>query len=323
MTMKNAWLTIVAGAAACVMLSAGCGGKGGNGADADGAADAAVEHVLQVVEPVVQLTPEEEAKAAMDSFIGALQTGRMDEIYKMLPDSYQADVSKLVKTYAGKIDPALFEQAAGVLTTFADVLEAQADNLAELLAAPDTGNLGLLDGMNSVPKVSADDIRAGAKWLGNTVRSVSYGDCAEGNIMPLFESPLREIVDSTMKMSGFNTLSCALAEDDGEPQAEGIVKLAVSYKKPDTDVTDTEEVEFVKVEGKWIPLDLSQTWGEMIRTAQRRADGLTIKKDEVEMLNKLLPMVQHSLAGLKNAQSAQELQAQAVGAVMTIGMMMQ
>ena len=318
MTMKRLWLTM-AGAAACTVLAAGCGGKGGDGGDAA----AAVEQALQAVEPVVQLTPQEEAKAAMDSFIGALQSGRMDEIYKMLPDSYQADVSNLVKTYAGKIDPALFEQATGLLTTFADVLEAQAGNLAELLAQQDPGNLGLLDGMNGMPEVSADDIRASAKWLGNTVRSLSYGDCAAGNIMPLFESPLRGLVDSAMEMSGFNTLSCALAEDDGEPQAEGIVKLAVSYKEPEKDVTDTEKVEVVKVEGKWIPLDLSRTWGDMMGAAQRSAEGFSIDAETTDMLNKLLPMLQRSLAGLKNAQSAQELQAQAMGAVMAIGMMMQ
>lgn len=313
MTMKRLWLV-----AACAVLAAGCGGKGGDGGDAA----AAVEQALQAVEPVVQLTPQEEAKAAMDSFIGALQSGRMDEIYKMLPDSYQADISKLVQTYTGKIDPALFDQASGLLTTFADVLEAQAGNLAELLAAQDTGNLGLLDGMSSVPEVSADDIRASAQWLGNTVRSLSYGDCAAGNIMPLFESPMRGIVDSAMEMSGFDTLSCALAEDDGEPQAEGIVKLAVSYKEPETDVTDTEKVEVVKVDGKWIPLELSRTWGDMMGAAQSRADGFSIDAETTEMLNKLLPMLQRSLAGLKNAQSAQELQAQAMGAAMTIGMMM-
>ena len=310
------WLT-VAGAALCAVLASGCGKGKAPAADAEGAVDA-----LAAAVPAVQLTPQEEAKAAMDSFIGSLQSGRMDEIYKMLPESYQADVSKLVKTYAGKIDPALFEQATGVLTTFADVLEAQAGNLAELLAEQDTGNLGLLDGMNTVPEVSADDIRAGAQWLGNTVRSLSYGDCAAGNVMPLFESPLRGIVDSAMEMSGFNTLSCALAEDDGEPQAEGIVKMNLSYQEPGKDVTDTEQVEVVKVEGKWIPLDLSRTWGDMIGAAQRSADGFSIDAETTEMLNKFLPMIQRSLAGLKNAQSAQELQAQAMGAVMTIGMMM-
>ena len=311
--MKRLWLI-----AACAVLAAGCGGKGGDGGEAVEAA----EQALQAVEPVVQLTPQEEAKAAMDSFIGSLQAGRMDEIYKMLPDSYQADVSKLVKTYAEKIDPALFEQATGVLTTFADVLEAQAGNLAELLAEQDTGSLGLLGETYGVQEVSADDIRASAQWLGNTVRSLSYRDCAEGNVMPLFGSPLQGIVDSAMEMSGFNTLSCALAADDGEPQAEGIVKLAMSYQEPGKDVTETEEVEVVKVEGKWIPLDLSRTWGEMIGVAQRSADGFSIDAETTEMLNKFLPMIQRSLAGLKNAQSAQELQAQAMGAAMTIGMMM-
>jgi hypothetical protein len=317
MTMKKLWM-IVAGASACAVLACGCGGKG-----AEGDGGAAAEDALHAVAAAVPLTPEQEAKATVDSFIGALQAGRMDEIYKLLPESYQADVSKLVKTYAAKVDPALFEQASGVLATFADVLDAQAGNLAELLSEQDAGNLGLLDGMSGMPEVSADDIRASAKWLGNTVRSLSYGDCAAGNVMPLFEAPLSGLVDSAMEQSGFNTLSCAIAADDGEPKADGIVKMELSYKEPGKDATDTEQVEFVKVEGKWVPLDLTRTWGDMMGAAQRSAEGFSIDAETAGMLNKFLPMIQRSLEGLKGAQSAQELQAQAMGAVMTIGMMMQ
>lgn len=312
--MKKTWLA-VAVAAACAVLAFGCGK--GKAPEAEEAA-------------AVQLTPEQEAKAAVDSFIGALQAGRMDEIYKLLPASYQADVSGIVQAYASKVDPALFDKVSGVLATFADVLEAQAGNVAALLAE-EGGDLsipGLTDGLGSnlADEVSADKIRASAQWLANAVKSVKYSDCAAGNIMPLLElAPLREVVDAAMKESGFSTLACAVAEadPDGEPVPEGVVRLAMSYQEPGTENTDTEVAEFVKVEGRWIPKDLCEAWGEGVKAAQAAAAEFSIDAETTEMLDKLLPIVQRSLASLKGASSPEELQAQATGAAMSVMMMMQ
>ena len=252
----------------------------------------------------------------------------MDEIYKLLPASYQADVSGVVKAYAAKVDPALFDAATGVVATFADVLEAQAANVAELLAEEGGEIPGLSDGLGSnlAGELTADKIRASAKWLGNAVKSVSYGDCEKGNILPLLElAPLREVVDAAMAESGLSTLACAVAEaePDGEPVPEGIVKLALSYREPDEAEADTETVDFVKVEGKWVPLELSQSWGELMQTARSGAEEFSIDAETTEMLNRLLPVVQRSLETLKGAQSAKELQAQAAGAFMGVMMMMQ
>ncbi len=314
--MKKTWLA-VAVAAACAVLAFGCGkGKAPGAEEAEAPA-------------AVQLTPEQEAKAAVDSFIGALQAGRMDEIYKLLPASYQADVSGVVKAYAEKVDPALFDTVTGVVATFADVLEAQAANVAALLAeqGEDISIPGLTDGLGSnlTDEMSADKLRATAKWLGNAVKSVSYSDCAQGNILPLLElAPLREVVDTAMKESGFSTLACAVAEadPDGEPVPEGIVKLALSYQEPGEDAADTETVDFVKVDGKWVPLELSQSWGELMQSARQGAAEFSIDEETSAMLNQLLPMVRNGLESLKGAKSAKELQAQAMGSFMGIMMMM-
>ena len=310
--MKKTWLTVVAAAVLCAGLACGCGKKGG---DAGAAA-------------AVQLTPEQEAKASVDAFIGALQAGRMDEIYKLLPESYQKDISGVVQAYAAKVDPALFDKASGLLATFADVLEAQAENVAGLLENEGGSIPGLSEGIGSslTDELTADKLRASAKWLGNAVKSVTYADCAKGNILPLLElAPLREVVDAAMEQSGFSTLACAVAEadPDGEPVPEGVVRLAMSYQEPGEDAADTETVDFVKVEGKWLPVDLTQGWGEAMASARAEAEEFSIDAETAAMLDKLLPMVQRALENVKSAQSPEELQAQVMGAVMSIGMMMQ
>lgn len=314
--MKKTWLTVVAAAVLCAGLACGCGNK---------SQDAAAETAAVAA---VQLTPEQEAKASVDAFIGALQAGRMDEIYKLLPASYQQDISGVVQAYAAKVDPALFEKVTGVVATFADVLEAQADNLAGLLAEEGGSIPGLSEGLGSslADEVSADKLRASAKWLGNAVKSVTYADCAKGNILPLLElAPLREVVDAAMEQSGFSTLACTVAEadPDGEPVPEGVVRLAMSYQEPGEDSTETDTVDFVKVEGKWLPVDLTQAWGEAMASARAEAEEFSIDAETAAMLDKLLPAVQRALENLKGATSPEELEAQATGAAMTVMMMMQ
>jgi hypothetical protein len=308
--------SLLAVAALCFLFASGCGKAPPSGEAAGGAAPVA---------PLVRLTPEQEAKAAADAFIASFRAGRLDEILLSLPESYQADVSRVVRAYAEKIDATLFARGTELLSTLADVLDAQADNLAGLLSAPGEGLWDLADGMDVRPEVSAGDIRSTARWLGNAVRKLDYGEVAAGNILPLLEmAPLREVVESALAQCGFGAVSSfEIPPDDGTPRAEGIVKLAFSYPVDGEDKAESDELEFVKVEGRWVPLELSRAWGDAIGVALEGIDALTVDEETVERMNRLLPVVQRALASLKDAQSAQELQAQAMGAAMTIGMMLQ
>ena len=308
--------SLLAAAALCLLFASGCGKAPPSGDAADGAAPPA---------PVARLTPEQEAKATADAFLASFRAGRLDEILLSLPESYQADVSRVVRAYAAKIDATLFARGTELLSTLADVLDAQADNLAGLLSAPGEGLWGLAEGLDVRPEVSAGDIRSTARWLGNAAKKLDYGEVAAGNILPLLQmAPLREVVESALAQCGFGAVSsCEIPPDDGTPRAEGIVKLAFSHGVDGGGEAEKEEVDFVKVEGRWVPLELSRAWSDAIGAALEGVDAVTVDEETVERMNRLLPMVQRALASLKDAQSAQELQAQAMGAAMTIGMMLQ
>lgn len=301
--------SLLAVATLCLFFAAGCG-KAPPGAEGGAV-------------PVARLTPEEEAKAAADAFIASFRAGRLDEILLSLPTSYQADVSRIVKAYAAKIDATLFARAKELLLALADVLDAQADNIAGLLSAPGEGLWNIAGGMDVRPEVSAGDIRSTARWLGNAVKKLDYGGIAGGNILPLLEMVPVDVVESVLSQTGFKAVSCGIPPDDGMPRAEGIVKLAFSHAVGGEDGVESDEVEFVKVEGRWVPLELDRAWGDAIETVLEGIEALTVDEGTVERMNRVLPVIQRTLVSLKDAQSAQELQAQAVGAAMTIGMMLQ
>ena len=317
--MKKTWLAVVAGSVVCIGLGVGCGKAGAEGNDGAVAEDAAA---LQPV-PAQAVSPRDEAKASVDAAIAAVRAGRLDEVYGMLPASYQGDVSRVVQAYAAKIDRPLYEQGAGLLAAAGDLIAAQAQNLEELLG--NAGELGLeLPDAVDADAVTADQIRQAGQWIANVAKSLSYDDFAAGNIRPLLSNPLTAgLLSEGIAQLPPDAIACAFADDDGTPQAEGIQTLRLTTRASADDEPETEDVQFVKVEGKWVPLEMTQGWADAIQTAMQGAQAFEIDANARKTVDKLAPMLTRSLESLKSAQSAQELQAQAMGVAMTIGMMMQ
>ncbi len=319
--MKKTWLAMLAGAAVCAGLVTGCGKAGAPaGADGEAAADGAAA-ALQV--PARALSPKEEAKASVDAAISAVKAGRLDEVYGMLPESYQRDISEVVRAYAAKIDRPLYEQGANLLAAAGDLIAAQAPNLMELIGNPAALGLELPDTVDA-DAVTADQIRQAGEWISGVAKSLSYDDFAAGNIRPLLSNPVTAgLLAEGIAQLPSDAIACAFADDAASPQAEGIVPLRFTTRASEEDEPETEDLSFVKVEGRWVPLEMSQGWTDTVRTALAGAQEFEIDASARQMADTLAPVLTRTLESLKSAQSAQELQAQAMGAMMTIGMMMQ
>lgn len=316
--MKKIWISMVAGTVLCAGLAAGCG-KADAPADAEGTASAAMSA------PAKALTPREEAKASVDAAIAAVKEGRLGDVYGMLPESYQNDISGVVRAYAAKIDRPLYEQGAKLLAAAGDLIAAQAPNLMELLGNPAALGLELdLPDAVDTDQVSADQIRQAGEWISSVAKSLSYDDFAAGNIRPLLSNPLTAgLLSEGIAQLPSDAIACAFADDTAAAQPDGIIPLRLTTRASEEDEPETEDVQFVKVEGKWVPLEMSQGWADAVQTAMAGAQEFEIDASARQMADTLAPVLTRTLESLKSAQSAQELQAQAMGAVMTIGMMMQ
>jgi len=307
--MKRNWMRCLAIAALAGTLAAGCGQKKDEGAAAEAAA------------PVVRLTPAEEAQAAVQTTIADLKAGRLDAVYGALPASYRADVEGLVKAYAEKIDRDLYTRSASLVASAADFLTAQADNLASLCATDPNLDVDLPGGLET-DDLTAGQIRSAAAWLGELARTLSYDDLARGDITPLLSSPrLAEVVGELVALLPADFLSCGAAPAEGESLPEGMVSLALSAHFEADEETETEEVQFVKLDGKWIPVDLMQGWRDMMATAREAVAGFEVDAAGKQFAERLFPVIERSLDTLKTARTPEELEAQAFGAFMTVGMM--
>ena len=317
--MEKKWMRMFAVAVLCGSLVSACSPKG----EGQASGDAEPSALAKAFGSAPALTPAQEAKATMDTAIAAVKAGRLDEVYGMLPQSYQSDVSRVVQAYAAKIDRSLYEQGAGLLAAAGDLIAAQAPNLMQLLNDTDELGFDLPDAVDT-DMVTADQIRQAGQWISSVAKGLSYDDFAAGNIRPLLSNPLTAgLMSEGIKQLPTDAIACEIADSDGTPQADGIQTLRLTTRASEDDEPETEDVQFVKVEGKWVPLEMQQGWTEMVQTAMSAAGGFEIDADTRRLADKLAPVLTRSLESLKGAQSAQELQAQAMGVVMTIGMMMQ
>lgn len=309
--MDRIWMRWLAVAVLAGGLVCGCGRKG----EGDGGAGRSAA-------PAVKLTPAEEAKAAVETAIANLKAGRLDAVYDALPASYRADVAGVVKAYAAKIDRDLYTRSASLLASAGELLSAQADNLAALWAAnPDFADD--LPGGIGADALTGERIRHFAKWLSDLPRTLSYDELASGNIKPLLSNPLLgDVFAEGIALLPDDFLSCDFAAaGEGAALPDGIVALALSSRIDGAEESDSEEVQFVKIEGKWIPVDLVQGWNDAMRAAKEAAADFEIDENARRLSESLFPVIERSLDSLKAARTSEELQAQALGAFMTIGLM--
>ena len=173
--MEKNWKKTLVAAVLCGSLVAACGPK--------------IPHP-PAPGSVVAFSPAQEAKASMDAAIAAVNAGRLDQVYGMLPESYRNDLADVVRAYASKIDRHLYEQGAGVLAAAGELIAAQARNLEDLLGGH-AGNLAFdLPDAVDMTAVTEEQIRQAGQWIAGAAKSLSYDDFAEGNIRPLLSNPL-------------------------------------------------------------------------------------------------------------------------------------
>ncbi len=183
----------------------------------------------------------------------------------MLPASYQQDVTKLVHDFAGKLDAEMYDKSMETLAKAAKLLtdkkefflnsqmlaQMPADDKAALSANWDT-IVGMLDAVANSEIKSLDglktvDIR---KFLKGTGSKVMAG------MQNLPDSPLKDLAQMKAEIV--------------ETTEDGVVSLKITRGEATVETED-----FTQVEGRWIPVEMSEDWEEAMTEARARIDSLT------------------------------------------------
>ncbi len=260
---------------------------------------------LSVAPALAQGSPDQAVMAVVDG----LKDARPQVIWEALPTSYQNDVSGVVREFAGQMEDSLWDQTFGTLGKLTRVLDEKrqfvlehpvvAQQLSESPNAEATYDAVvtllktlLSSDISSLERLSHFD---GERFLATTGSQVM---AQMGDLAALAPDP-KETLDE------ISSLSVTLSRTEGE-------RAWVLIEKADE---TTEEVEFVLVEEKWIPVRMAEGWDSGIADAREQLVKVDFDPAQTAQAGAMLAMVDGAMEGLLAAQTSEQFQASVQGMV--------
>jgi hypothetical protein len=188
-------------------------------------------------------------------------------LWMALPETYRQDITEITASFAEKMDPAIYDRTMALTLRAVEVLKVKKDLIFESTTFQSS-------------QVDPDQIDqalnptfAIAETLLTSQISTLYG---------LGTIDWEQFLATT----GATLLehASALQIEDGEDPLGELATLEVETVTATDDTAtlklktaneDPEEVEMVRVEGRWIPADLAKQWPEMVANARQKLDELT------------------------------------------------
>ncbi|MGD9253457.1 MAG: hypothetical protein PVG92_05945 [Holophagae bacterium] len=206
-----------------------------------------------------------------DGTIKAVATQLADShpeiLWEALPPSYRADINELTATFAQKMDPELYDRTMAVMNRAVQVLQEKQDIILE----------------SETMAMTAGDAEKKAQAMGSGLAMVQT--VLDSEIMTLqglgaldWENFLATTGASLMQQAA------AIETDEGENPMDDLRGIRVETIETSAETAtlritvgdeDSEEVEMVRVEERWVPAEMAEEWPEMMAEARQRLEEMT------------------------------------------------
>lgn len=199
-------------------------------------------------------------------------------LWLMLPDSYRNDIEEL-RAIVADVDPEVFNKAAGVLMKAIDVAIARKDDILKL-----AGGMAEMvpDDIADILKSLKEVLQKGGLMQHEQFKSLTMDLFFKDNGNTLM-TLVRKVM---MGRSPLEMLSGITAQLGEEQPDRAVVLVAMA----DGEVP----IPFVKVEGKWVPEEVTLNWAEGIGRAKDELRNLVavINRDKTSVMELLEQMEQ-------------------------------
>lgn len=217
--------------------------------------------------------------------VAAIKANKPANVYAMLPASYQADVQGVVTEGTSKIDKEIFELGVKVLDKAVVVLDKHGEEIGKSPMA------------KAVPG-DFKEIVALVKEFHGILKGSGLTDYDKVKNLKVADF----LADSGEKFMAYGT---KVGKQFGGPDYEGGMKkldgitaktVKTEGDKAEVEITadgKTEKSNFVKIEGVWVPEEMTQGWKPMIENAKKSVgEGMAAaaanKEDTKKMLESIL-----------------------------------
>ncbi|MBN2718910.1 MAG: hypothetical protein JXX14_23895 [Deltaproteobacteria bacterium] len=228
-----------------------------------------------------------------------LSGGNPEILWQVMPPQYQKDINALVRQAATEMDPVLWQKGVAILTRLGNVarhkkqfvLNSSVVQHADLDLASLAKNwhsvLSVLDALTGDELASLEKMKQfdGGQFLAGTGKRL-FGEALN----------LKNIADSEPPVN-FDGLKVTVVNS-----SETEAKLKVSFD------SDTKTLKMTKVDGRWIPTEITAKWDQSMSQARAYLSRL-FKEDMPEnkpMIMMMMTGIETGLSQLENAKTQTE-----------------
>ncbi len=288
--MKYSRILTGASIGVCVAVVAGCGGS----------------------KPTAAKTPD----AVVLQVTKAINDNQPQVLFQALPDSYQKDINSVVSDAAKKMDSEIWEEGRGLIQSVLTIAKSKKYLILQtqmLSSKPESEKEALSqswdEGIDVLTMLLDSDFANLEKLRKGNVAKLLAGSGSEimKKAAKVYSSQPDQTDNLLEKISG---IEATVVSQEGD---SAIVKI-------ETEGEDPEEVDFVRVEGKWIPKDLADGFATQIAETRENLAKLDFTTEEgkavkAQVLGQIA-MVKTMLTSVEAAKTSQELDGILMGLIM-------
>lgn len=209
------------------------------------------------------------AQGVVEKSVEAMKKNDIGTVYAMLPESYKNDVQSLVDEYAATIDAKTYDNAFMALHSIINGTNTNTDKVHKSIS-------------RMLPKLSKEEFQKSVADLTTLWAAI------EGSNLNKHSGIKSMKVESFLNKHGAAILDAfdnySKASGD-KTTAEKLADAKVETVKTEGDITTlkitsngtTDEITFKKVEGRWVPADLADSWEMQMKSMKQNLE--TFKKE--------------------------------------------
>ena len=252
--------------------------------------------------------------AAVRTVVTGLGENRPQVVWQALPASYQNDASGLIHDFANQMEDSVWDQTFATLSKAVRVLDEKKEFVlenpqvsAQLPKSPNgeasyDGVVALLKTLLSSDLSSLERLRVfdGEHFLATT----------GSQLMSQMEHLAALAPEQTETLDELQTMNFRLLRSEGN-------RAWLLFEKPDE---EPQEIEFVLVEGKWVPATMAEGWDDGIAQAREQLSQVAVDPQQMAQVGPVLAIVDMQMEGLLAAQTSEQFQASLNG-ILALAMM--
>ena len=276
---QNSWsVTLHAATAVLVIAMTGCGSakpvpaptsttSEANAVALDSATSTAK---LPAAKPLVATASEGTAAATFEQTLVAFQQGRLDTAFDFLPPSFQADINDIVHEFADKMDAELWSKSFATVAKLGQLLKAKKASFQ---------NLDML-------KQAAQFKSIEPHWDGIATVITDVATSEVANLSQLKQSDVRRMLVSASHLTTGMPLP---SFGDVQVSAMNVNDDSTTLSYRESTNSPPNDVEFVRIEGKWLPKTIATGWAGWMAEARKNLSELPDRVSAVkpQLLTKL------------------------------------